>query len=166
MEIAKVTTNEEFIKVTETYKGLLQDPATTKSSTLKEIRNKLETFINKQLVKVNKAATKDQAKLSDLLELLIIIDTHLPFEDFFKHAGLEIFPIVFKLTFYNNDHSVVNSDESDSHYLHAVRIMNPQEIKEIIERQAKRPIEGKINLVVNNLLTKMLYHCDRQKLLI
>jgi hypothetical protein len=112
----------------------LQDPATTKSSSLKEIRNKLETFINKQLVKVNKAATKDQAKLSVLLELLIIIDTHLPFEDFFKHAGLDIFPIVFKLTFYNNDHSVVNSDESDSQYLHAVRIMKPEEIREIIDR--------------------------------
>jgi len=104
MEIAKVTTNEEFIKVTEAYIGLLQDPATTKVSKLNEIRNKLETFINKQLVKVNKAATKDQAKLGDLLDLLIIIDTHLPFEDFFNHAGLDIFPIVFKLTFYNNDH--------------------------------------------------------------
>ena len=97
MEIAKVLTNEEFIKVTEAYRSLLQQDAaaTTKSSTLKEIRNKLETFINKQLVKVNKAALKDQAKLTDLLELLIIIDTHLPFEDFFKYAGLDIFPIVF-----------------------------------------------------------------------
>ena len=136
MEIAKVTTNEEFIKVTETYKTILQDPAAkAKSATLNEIRNKLETFINKQLVKVNKAATKDPVKLSDLLDLLIIIDTHLPFEDFFKHAGLDIFPIVFKLTFYNNDHSVVNSDESDDQqYLHSVRILAPEEIREWIMR--------------------------------
>ena len=77
----------------------------------------METFINKYLVKVNKAATKDPAKLNDLLELLIIIDTHLPYEDFFRHAGLDIFPIVFKLTFYNNDYSIVNSEESNSGFL-------------------------------------------------
>ncbi len=44
--------------------------------------------------------------------------------------------------------------------------MKPEEIKYSIEKMSKRPIEGKINIVVNNLLTKMLYHCDGQKLLI
>jgi hypothetical protein len=43
---------------------------------------------------------------------LVLIDSHLPFEDFFRNAeGLEMFITVFKLTFYNNDYSVVN-DES------------------------------------------------------
>ena len=54
MEIAKVTTNEEFIKVADHYSHLLKDPKTTKSSELREIRSKLESFINKQIVKVNK----------------------------------------------------------------------------------------------------------------
>jgi hypothetical protein len=47
MEIAKVTTNDEFIKVTEVYSHLLQNPKTTKSAELREIRMKLETFTNK-----------------------------------------------------------------------------------------------------------------------
>jgi len=32
MEVAKITSNEEFIKVSENYRDLLKDPATTKSS--------------------------------------------------------------------------------------------------------------------------------------
>lgn len=79
-------------------------------------------------MKVNKAAGKDPKKLNDLLELLIIIDSRLPFEDFLRNAGLDIFPTVFKLTFYNNDHAVVNTDDTDSHYLQSVRILSPQEI--------------------------------------
>ena len=75
MEIAKVTTNDEFIKVVAHYHLLLSSPKTTKSSELKEIRLKIESFINKQIVKVNKSTAKDSSKLADLLSLLMLIDS-------------------------------------------------------------------------------------------
>lgn len=78
MDIAKVTSVEEYIKVVEAYKELLMDTKTAKALTLKEMRNKLESFINKHLVKVNKKAIKNPAKLPDLLQFLLLIDETLP----------------------------------------------------------------------------------------
>jgi hypothetical protein len=74
MDIAKVTNVEEYLQVVEAYKELLKDPKTTKSVTLKEMRNKLESFINKHLISVNKKAIKNPAKLPDLLSFLMLID--------------------------------------------------------------------------------------------
>ena len=79
------------------------------ASTLKELRSKLETFMIKHVVKVNKAAIKELAKLPELVDFLLKIDEHIPAEDFFKHTGLDLFPTLFKLTFYGHTNSVVNS---------------------------------------------------------
>ena len=83
----------------EAYKVLLADPESAKSLQVKELRNKLESFINKHLVKLNNKALKDLSKLPGLLSFLLLIDEMLPLEDFFGNASLEIFPTIFKLTF-------------------------------------------------------------------
>ena len=56
MEIAKITNEDEFGKVAAAYREQLQDTSKALASTLKELRLKLESFINKHLVKLNKAA--------------------------------------------------------------------------------------------------------------
>jgi len=50
----------------------------------------------------------------------MVIDGHLPNEDFYGNASLEIFPTIFKLTFYGEDHSVINGDPSIDGYLNAM----------------------------------------------
>lgn len=108
MEIAKITNLEEFLKVTLAYKEKIGDTSKAAVSTMKEMRVKLENFMTKHLVKLNKEAAKDKARQSKLLEFLLTIDENIPESDFFKNAGLDLFPTFFKLTFYNKDNSVVN----------------------------------------------------------
>jgi len=55
-DIAKITNEEEWVKVAEAYKSLLGDPKTAKSQQVKEMRGKLESYINKHLVKLNEKA--------------------------------------------------------------------------------------------------------------
>ena len=107
-DIAKITKVEEWVQVLEAYKALLADPDSAKSLQVKEIRNKLESFINKHLVKLNNKALKEPSKLQGLLSFLLLVDEKLPLEDFFGSASLDIFPTIFKLTFYGEDHSVIN----------------------------------------------------------
>lgn len=157
MEIAKITNEEEFLKVTSAYNDLLKDLSTVKASTLKEKRLKIENFTNKHLVKLNNQALKDEAKLTNLLNFLLMIDEHLPDEDFFKNTGLELFPTLFKLTFFEQDYSVVNSTSGT--YLDTLNILPHSEIQQMVTK-TKHP-QAKCNILVNNLLTKMLIYADK-----
>lgn len=69
--------------------------------------------MNKRIVSLNKKASKDVRKLEKLVEFLTIVDKDLPYEDFLKHSGLELFPILFKLTFYEKENSVFNHSLSE-----------------------------------------------------
>ena len=62
MDLAKVTNEDEFRKVAHAYRELLKDLSKASASTLKEMRLKLESFTNKHLIKLNKAAAKDASK--------------------------------------------------------------------------------------------------------
>ena len=86
------------------------------------MRLKLESFINKHLVKLNKAAAKDPSKQSLLLSFLVDIDREIPETDFFQKAGLDLFPTVFKLTFYHKDNSIVNN-LSEAGYLASIKVI-------------------------------------------
>ena len=55
-DIAKITKEEEWVQVVDAYKVLLADFKSAKSTQVKEMRNKLESFINKHLVKLNNKA--------------------------------------------------------------------------------------------------------------
>jgi hypothetical protein len=55
-DIAKITKEEEWVQVVDAYKVLLADSKSAKSTQVKEMRNKLESFINKHLVKLNNKA--------------------------------------------------------------------------------------------------------------
>ena len=55
-DIAKITKEEEWVQVVDAYKVLLADPKSAKSAQVKEMRNKLESYINKHLVKLNNKA--------------------------------------------------------------------------------------------------------------
>ena len=147
---AKIISQEDFLKVLNFYKQ------TTPSNSKNELRNKLESYINKHLIKLNEKALKNKAKLADLLSFLIILDDQIPSEDFFAKATLDVFPTIFKLTFYGEDHSVTNFE---SMTLDSIRITDHPDLQIMIEKTKK--LEGKCNLVVNNLLAKMLYHCDK-----
>ena len=161
MDIAKVTKVEEFLKVLQAYRDQLSDPKAM-ASLLGEMRTKLDSFMNKHLVKVNKQALKNADKLSDLLDFLMIIDREMPYEDFFQHSGLETFSTLFKLTFYQQDYAVVNQDLKKGQYLD-LRILEHEEVKSRVESLANK--EAKCNFVVNNILAKMLFNYDKQKLL-
>ena len=84
---------------------------------------KIENFIKKHLISLNKKQQKDKdLNLPDLLNFIVLLDKELPFEDFFSHHGLELFNVIFKLTFYSHDFAVVNSlshdqEEHDKNYL-------------------------------------------------
>lgn len=78
MDIAKVTNIEEFHKVSDAYQELLNDLSKAKASTLKEVRLKLESFINNNLIKLNKAALKDEKKLPELFDFLMLVDEKIP----------------------------------------------------------------------------------------
>ena len=86
-----------------------------------------------------------------------MIDEHLPDEDFFKNTGLELFPTLFKLTFFEQDYSVVNSTSGT--YLDTLNILPHSEIQQMVTK-TKHP-QAKCNILVNNLLTKMLIYADK-----
>ena len=126
MDIAKVTNLQEFRKVLDAYIPMATDPKAI-VSTKNELKSKLEFFINKQIVKLNKESFKDASKLQDLLDLLIILDKDLPYEDFFSKHGLEWFNVIFKLTFYSNKNAVINS-KAEQGYL-KLNILPPSEVE-------------------------------------
>jgi hypothetical protein len=47
--------------------------------------------------------------LPALIDFLLLIDKELPFEDFFAEHGMELFNIIFKLTFYQSEYAVINT---------------------------------------------------------
>ena len=48
---------------------------------------------------------KESAAMNNLIEALKLFDRELPYSDFFKTHGDDLFTIVFRLTFYN-DHEL------------------------------------------------------------
>jgi hypothetical protein len=123
------------------------------------MRLKIESFSNKHLIKLNKAAIKDKAKLADLITFLLMMDEHVPEVDFFQNAGLDLFPTLFKLTFYNEDNSVINSGQGEG-YLNSVKIFPNAVVRERLTATALKP-EAQVNFLVNNLLAKMIEHADK-----
>eukprot|EP00347_Sterkiella_histriomuscorum_P018080 403346866 len=185
MDIAKVIKIGDFIKVLEYYKEYVNDSKAL-NSTKSELRNKLESYLNKRLIKLNKAAQKNAQKLVKILDFIMLLDRDLPYQDFFTNIdGLEVFPTIFKLTFYGQEYAVTNhvfnsndlerKQENEqmqdvgeeaklSQEYMSLSILQHEIVKDKVENEITH-IEQKINFVINNLLTKMLYHCDKQKLL-
>ena len=48
------------------------------------MRNKIEAYINKHLIKLNDKALKDGTKLGNLLNFLLKVDENLPVEEFYS----------------------------------------------------------------------------------
>ena len=86
-----------------------------------------------------------------LLDLLVTFDKFATSIDFFSSAGdaHDLFPLVFRLCFYNDKQYSVSN-----HPLEQIRVLEPDEIQEAIGK-AELPI-AKVNIVVNNLLTKQI----------
>lgn len=65
--------------------------------------------MDKRLKKLNKSAASNPAKLQKLIDFLFLLDSQLPYKDFFgKDSGLDLFPTLFKLTFYEQEYAVSN----------------------------------------------------------
>lgn len=59
MDIAKITNDDEFIKVISAYKSMIGDPQAI-VSTKKELKLKVENYIRKQIMSLNKKAQKEK----------------------------------------------------------------------------------------------------------
>ncbi|CDW80555.1 UNKNOWN [Stylonychia lemnae] len=161
---AKVIKIQDFVKVLEYYKDYVLNPQAL-NSTKSELRQKLESYMNKRLVKLSKSSAKKPEKLQKIIDFLTMIDRDLPYQDFFKNTGLEVFPTIFKLTYYEQEYAVINDEQIDlqDSYLN-LRIQTHEEVSQKLD-QITHP-QAKSNYLVNNLLAKMLFECDKQKLLI
>jgi hypothetical protein len=73
----------------------------------KQLKQKGAVKVEEIGVKVDDA---DKKGLSGLIDFLLAIDKDVPAEDFFSTHGEELFNIIFKLTFYNDEHfAIANS---------------------------------------------------------
>lgn len=126
MDIAKVTNVEELIKVLEAYNTMVVDPKAIVSAK-NELKSKIESFVNKHLVKLNKESMKTPERLQDLVDLLMILDKDLPYEDYFQKHGMEWFNTIFKLTFYSNNYAVINAQQEKGFL--KLQILNHEEVE-------------------------------------
>ena len=84
-----------------------------------------------------------------MLEVLMIIDEELPYQEFFANDGLDLFTIFFKLTFYDEEieYSVLNNKQD------SLNIETHSSLSWCVMSKVKR-VESQINYVINNLLLK------------
>lgn len=137
-----------------------------------QAKTKLQTYMRKQLVDLNNEARlrKKQLKksggakiqeegvddaekkgLSGLIEFLLSIDRDVPAEDFFSTHGEELFNIIFKLTFYNDEHyAITNNADLEV----ALKVTSHDDLSELVKQQALA--EARVNIIVNNLLVKQI----------
>ena len=79
MDVAKILTKEDFLKVLAAYKPLVDNPQAIVSDK-NDLKQKMENFIRKTLLKMNKeAAKKESGPLSNILNFLILLDKELPY---------------------------------------------------------------------------------------
>ena len=143
--------------------------------TLETTKNKVAAYMRKQFIDLNmkararKTQLKSEKKsggpkveeidspvndverkgLSELIDFLLSVDKDLPAADFYGSHAEELFNILFKLTWYNDDQFAIANDTDLS-----MRILPHEELRSKVEAQPLA--EARVNLIVNNLLTKQI----------
>jgi len=107
--------------------------------------------------------------MGKLLELLMALDRELPWREFFKEDGVDVFTMFFKLTYYGKDiqYSVCNNETLDKQHekfeLHVIE--DNESVGWRLTQMHK--MESQINFLINNLLLKMMdAYQDKQMMLI
>ena len=154
---AKVLTKEDFISVCNELAEKSKDPSTAIVWQMDELKKKIEVYIRKSVDKYIKEKKEHdkfhQATAQTLLEFLLLMDKELPWKEFYKNDGYDLFPMFFKMTFYGKDikYSVYNTTP--------VLDFNGK-IEEHDNLCWKigdmRRTESQINFVLNQLLLKQL----------
>ena len=101
--VAKVLALEQFKEVCAQYKTL-KDAPEEKKGELKETKEKMESYITKQLEELSPLKLDvEPASKGKLLEVLMTVEKELAWKDYFKADGADLFPVLFKHTFYGKD---------------------------------------------------------------
>ena len=107
--------------------------------------------------------------MGELLEFLMIMDRELPWEDFYKDTGGELFSMFFKMTYYGKDieNSVFNKDkESKDDDVRMQKVITDHDSLCWIIQNFKR-LEYQVNYVINNFLIKQIHQVkNKMELLI
>ena len=82
---------------------------------MEELKKKIEVFIRKSINNYEKEKKEhdkfNQETGNKLLDFLLLMDKELPWKEFYKNDGFDLFPMFFKMTFYGPDikYSVYNT---------------------------------------------------------
>ena len=110
------------------------------------MKNRLEHFIRKEIVKHSASTDSPEESLKRkeaLFETLMIVDRELPWQEFYREHGNELFSLCFKLTFYGQD--IMYSDKNDH------EVIDDHDNLCWLITQIKL-LESQINFVIENLL--------------
>lgn len=160
---------DQFKEVCGEFKTLMETPEEKKAE-LKEVKDKIESYITKQIEELSPKKLEDAPKKKDtLFELLMTIEKELAWQDYFKADGADLFPVLFKNTLYGQDikYSVCNNETLDRDDL----MFTPCEYEELeaLEKKVSKipKVESQINYLINNILMKLMTAFeDKQMMLI
>ena len=146
-EFTKLKTDEEFKNHIDMVLGGVTEDYDDQA--LRESKDQLNRYLRKELIIRHRGLrpSKNQtpAKVDPLLNLLITFDKYAEPLDMFRTNGDELFPVLFKLTLFNDTKfSVANMS------LEELRPLSHDELLEKMEKVEN--LASKLNLVVNNLL--------------
>lgn len=132
--------------------------AEEKKAELKEIKEKIETYVNQQLEDyISKKKEKKSKPKEPLFDLVLAIDKEIDLE-FFKTDGADLFTPLFKNTLYGQDvmYSVCNNDTLDRDDM----MFTPCEFEtpDAVEKKLSKidNLDAKINYVINNIMMKIM----------
>lgn len=110
-----------------------------------------------------------EERMGKLLELLMALDRELPWREFFKEDGVDVFTMFFKLTYYGKDiqYSVCNNETLDKqHEKFELHVIEDNDSVGWRLTQIHKT-ESQINFLINNMLLKMMEaYQDKQMMLI
>lgn len=152
------------------FKTKVGESDEAKKAELKEVKDKIESYIVKQLEDLSpKKLEEDPASKEKLYELLMTIEKELAWKEYFTADGADIFTPLFKHTFYGKDikYSVCNNETLERDDL----MFTPCEYEEFAALEGKvskiTKVESQINYLINNILMKLMSAFeDKQMMLI
>ena len=129
--IAKITKDSEFSYV---CNQLREQTGKAEKWEIDQLKQKIEIYIRKQLTDLTNTSKKTSAERKELrrhlLDFVMLVDNFLPWEEFFRDHGMDIFAMFFKLTTYapNILYSVLNQNtdtlDVETHDVLCVTVLN------------------------------------------
>lgn len=121
--IFKIVTAEDFVTVCADLRKLHEQPDKAVVRDKNTLKRQLEIWMRKQVVDLTQKSHKEKKEaarqkiIADILNVMKLIDSRLPWAEFFQEHGLELLAIFFKLTYFGNDidNSVCNLSDLKEH---------------------------------------------------